>query len=160
MSTESTENKEVSSSAPLSQSTPVSTSTSSGKKSKDKAGRKKKVRRHVSKIKVHILASFNNTIVTVTDSNGATLSACSAGEMGFKGSRKSTPFAAQVVTEKALNTAKELHGFTDANIYVDGPGPGRDSGIRTVKNFAHVHEIHDVTSVPHNGCKPPKERRV
>jgi small subunit ribosomal protein S11 len=132
----------------------------SGKKSKDKAGRKKKIKRHVSTVVVHVFASFNNTIVTITDPKGNTLSWASSGGSNFKGSRKSTPFAGQVVATKALAAAKELHGFTEAKIYVDGPGPGRDAAIRAVRDFAAVLEIHDVTSTPFNGCKAPKERRV
>lgn len=129
-------------------------------KAKDKTGRKKKVKRHVSDIVVHIYATFNNTIVTVSDSKGNSLSWSSAGENGFKGSRKSTPFAGQVVTAKALQKAKELHNFIYAQIRVCGPGPGRDAAIRAVKDFAEVKAIFDVTKVPFNGCQPPKERRV
>lgn len=129
-------------------------------KVKDKTERRKKVKRHITDVVVSIFATFNNTIVTVADSKGNALSQSSAGKCGFKGSRKSTPFAGGVVTLDALKKAKDLYNFINAVIRISGPGPSRDSAIRAVLNFAEVKAIFDVTKVPFNGCQPPKERRV
>lgn len=121
---------------------------------------KKKVKRVVNDGIVHIHASFNNTIVTFTDRLGNALCWATAGGSGFRGSRKSTPFAAQVAAERAGEQAKEF-GMKSVAVFVDGPGPGRESTIRALiaQDFKIV-EITDVTGIPHNGCKPPKKRRV
>lgn len=121
---------------------------------------KKKIKRVVNDGIVHIHASFNNTIVTFTDRLGNALCWATAGGSGFRGSRKSTPFAAQVAAERAGEQAKEF-GMKSVAVFVDGPGPGRESTIRALiaQDFKIV-EITDVTGIPHNGCKPPKKRRV
>ena len=109
---------------------------------------------------VHILATFNNTIITVTDHQGNAVTSASAGASGFKGSRKSTPFAARVAAEAAMKNAAGL-GIQEVEIYVKGPGPGRESAIRAVQaQGMKVTSITDKTPVPHNGCRPPKKRRV
>lgn len=121
---------------------------------------KKKVKRSVSSGVVHIQSTFNNTIVTVTDTMGNTVAWSSAGVLGFKGSRKSTPFAAQVAAEDAVRKAMEA-GMKHVEVFVKGPGPGRESALRALQNTGiHVTAIRDVTPVPHNGCRPPKRRRV
>ncbi len=121
---------------------------------------KKKVKRSVSSGVVHIQSTFNNTIVTVTDTMGNTVAWSSAGVLGFKGSRKSTPFAAQVAAEDAVRKAMEA-GMKNVEVFVKGPGPGRESALRALQNTGiHVTAIRDVTPVPHNGCRPPKRRRV
>jgi len=126
----------------------------------EKKTRKKKNMRHVDSGAVHIRSSFNNTIVTVTDREGNALSACSAGAMGFKGSRKSTPYAAQVVAEKAARAAADF-GLKRVEVYVKGPGNGRESAIRALSNAGLiVTVIQDVSPIPHNGCRPPKRRRI
>lgn len=126
---------------------------------KAKAG-KKKVRKDVPQGVVHIAATFNNTIVTITDPNGAVVSWSSAGRRGFKGSRKSTPFAAQVAAEDAAKRAQEV-GMRSVQVLVRGPGAGRESAIRALAAAGlRVTYIRDVTPVPHNGCRPPKRRRV
>jgi len=127
---------------------------------KPKAARGKKLKRHVNDIIVKVHASFNNTIITVTDVKGNTLSWATAGGSGFRGSRKSTPFAATVATQRAMQKAKELHGCESAEVEVDGPGPGRDAAVREVKSFVNITAITDVTGIPFNGCRAPKERRV
>ena len=121
---------------------------------------KKKVRKNVSTGIAHIQSTFNNTIVTITDINGATVAWSSAGSRGFKGSRKSTPFAAQVAAEKAATAAAE-HGVKTLEVLVKGPGPGRESAVRSLNNAGFkVTNITDVTPLPHNGCRAPKRRRV
>ena len=121
---------------------------------------KKKVKRSVSSGVVHIQSTFNNTIVTITDAMGNTVAWSSAGVLGFKGSRKSTPFAAQVAAEDAAKKAVEA-GMKNVEVYVKGPGPGRESALRALQNTGfNVTSIKDVTPVPHNGCRPPKRRRV
>lgn len=121
---------------------------------------KKKVRREVSDGIAHISASFNNTIVTITDRKGNTLSWATAGGAGFRGSRKSTPFAAQVAAERAGTIAKE-YGLKNLDVMVRGPGPGRESAIRSLNNLGYkISHIEDVTPIPHNGCRPAKRRRV
>jgi small subunit ribosomal protein S11 len=121
---------------------------------------RKKAKRHVSDGIVHIHASFNNTIVTFTDRQGNALCWATAGGSGFRGSRKSTPFAAQIATEMASVKAKE-HGINSVAVLVHGPGPGRESTIRElISQDFKIVEITDVTGIPHNGCKPPKKRRV
>ena len=109
---------------------------------------------------IHIHASFNNTIVTITDPQGNTVSWGSAGTAGFKGSRKSTPYAARMAAQDAAKAAMEL-GMSEADVFVKGPGPGREAAIRAVQGAGlRVRSIHDVTPIPHNGCRPPKKRRV
>ena len=123
-------------------------------------GGAKKVKRVLSAGQVHINATFNNTIVTVTDPQGNTLAWGSAGSSGFKGSRKSTPFAARLAAEQAIKAAMAM-GLQEVELFVKGPGPGRESAIRAVQSLGlKVLSISDVTPVPHNGCRPPKKRRV
>ena len=121
---------------------------------------KKKVKRTVSDGVAHIHASFNNTIVTISDRQGNALSWATAGGSGFRGSRKSTPFAAQVAAEKAGQAAQEM-GMKNLEVMVKGPGPGRDSAVRALNAIGFkISRIDDVTPIPHNGCRPPKKRRV
>ena len=123
-------------------------------------GGAKKVKRTLSSGQVHINATFNNTIVTVTDHQGNTVAWGSAGSAGFKGSRKSTPFAARLAAEQAIKAAMAM-GLQEVELFVKGPGPGRESAIRAVQALGlKVTSISDVTPVPHNGCRPPKKRRV
>ena len=125
-----------------------------------KVVKKRKESKNVDKGQVHIKSSFNNTIVTVTDMNGNDLAHCSSGALGFKGSRKSTPFAAQQAAETAAKAAME-HGLRSVEVYVKGPGQGREAAIRALSACGlEVTSIKDVTPVPHNGCRPPKRRRV
>lgn len=125
-----------------------------------KAAAKKRVKKNVERGQAHIQSSFNNTIVTLTDAAGNTLSWASAGGMGFKGSRKSTPYAAQMATETAVKAAL-VHGLKSVDVFVKGPGSGREAAIRALNaNGLNVTSITDVTPVPHNGCRPPKKRRV
>jgi small subunit ribosomal protein S11 len=120
----------------------------------------KKGKRTLSRGQVHIFASFNNTIVTVTDPQGNTLCWGSAGSSGFKGSRKSTPFAARLAAEQAIKAAQTM-GVEEVELFVKGPGPGRENAIRAVQAMGiKVLSIADITPVPHNGCRPPKKRRV
>jgi len=120
----------------------------------------RKAKRLLSAGQVHIFATFNNTIVTVTDQQGNAVTSSSAGAAGFKGSRKSTPFAARVAAEAAMKNAIGL-GIQEVDIFVKGPGPGRESAIRAVQAAGlKVTSITDQTPVPHNGCRPPKKRRV
>ena len=122
--------------------------------------RRRREIKHIDKGQVHIQSSFNNTIVTVTDMNGNAISQSSAGALGFKGSRKSTPFAAQSAAETAAKAAME-HGLRSVEVYVKGPGSGRESAIRALGNVGlEVTLIQDVSPIPHNGCRPPKRRRV
>ena len=122
---------------------------------------RKKARTSVSDGVAHIHASFNNTIVTITDRQGNTLSWATSGGSGFRGSRKSTPFAAQVAAEKAGKNAIELYSLKSVDIRVNGPGPGRESAVRALNACGlKVSNITDVTPIPHNGCRPPKRRRV
>lgn len=120
----------------------------------------KKAKRTLSSGHVHIRATFNNTIITITDTNGNTVTWGSAGSVGFKGSRKSTPFAARLATEQALKSAMSM-GLQEVDVIVKGPGPGRESAIRAVAAMGlKITSISDITPVPHNGCRPPKKRRV
>ena len=120
----------------------------------------RKAKRTLSSGQVHIFASFNNTIVTVTDTEGNTVAWGSAGSAGFKGSRKSTPFAARLAAEQAVKAAQQL-GIQEVDLFVKGPGPGRENAIRAVQAMGlRVRSISDITPVPHNGCRPPKKRRV
>jgi small subunit ribosomal protein S11 len=124
------------------------------------APKRKRVKKNVTDAVAHIHASFNNTIILITDRQGNTLSWSTAGAAGFKGSRKSTPFAAQVAAEKAATAAAE-HGVKNLEVRVKGPGPGRESAVRSLNAAGFkVINITDVTPIPHNGCRPPKRRRV
>src|SRR5438876_495206 len=128
-------------------------------KAKTKKPRRRE-KKNVSHGQAHIKSTFNNTIVTITDLQGNTLSWASAGNVGFKGSRKSTPFAAQLAAETAARRAME-HGVRKVDVVVKGPGSGRETAIRTIQNTGiEVVGIKDVTPIPHNGCRPPKRRRV
>lgn len=121
---------------------------------------RKKIKKNVSEGIAHIHASFNNTIVTITDRQGNALSWATSGGAGFKGSRKSTPFAAQVAAEIASKVAIEC-GVKNLEVKIKGPGPGRDSAVRALNGAGFkIISISDVTSVPHNGCRPPKKRRI
>lgn len=121
---------------------------------------RKKVTKVVTDGVAHIHASFNNTIITITDRQGNTLSWATSGGSGFRGSRKSTPFAAQVAADRAGEKAKEF-GLKNIDVEVNGPGPGRDSAVRALNNAGFkIASITDVTPIPHNGCRPPKKRRV
>ncbi len=121
---------------------------------------KRKERKNIEYGVAHIRSTFNNTIVTITDAKGNAISWASAGGMGFKGSRKSTPFAAQMAAEQAAKTAME-HGMKQIEVFVKGPGAGREAAIRSLQAAGlEVNLIKDVTPIPHNGCRPPKRRRV
>lgn len=123
-------------------------------------GTRKKISRTIADGIAHIHASFNNTIITITDRQGNTLSWATAGGSGFRGSRKSTPFAAQVAAERAGEAAKE-YGLQNLDVQVKGPGPGRESAVRALNACGYkISNITDVTPIPHNGCRPPKKRRV
>lgn len=126
-----------------------------------KVTRKTKKKVHVDAVGIaHIKASFNNVLVTITDVYGNTISWSSAGKNGFKGSRKNTPFAAQVTSESAAKEAHDL-GLKRVDVYVKGPGSGRDAAIRALNTAGlHIMSIKDITPIPHNGCRPPKRRRV
>ena len=122
--------------------------------------KRRRERKNIEKGAAHIRSTFNNTIVTISDVNGNVLSWASGGEMGFKGSRKSTPFAAQTAAEAAAKAAME-HGLRTVEVYVKGPGQGRESAIRSLQSAGlEVILIKDVTPIPHNGCRPPKRRRI
>jgi len=125
-----------------------------------KVVRRRRERKNIEKGAAHIRATFNNTIVTISDVNGNAVSWASAGELGFKGSKKSTPFAAQMAAETAAKAAME-HGMKTVEVYVKGPGSGRESAIRALQAVGlDITLIKDVTPIPHNGCRPPKRRRV
>lgn len=135
---------------------PAAGGASSGRKGKGK----KKVKKNIQTGVAHIQSTFNNTIVTITDVSGNTVSWSSAGKRGFKGSRKSTPFAAQVAAEDAARQAQE-HGMRTVSVFVKGPGSGREAALRALQSAGFkVTLIRDVTPIPHNGCRPPKRRRV
>ena len=122
--------------------------------------KKRRERKNIEKGAVHISSTFNNTIITITDVDGNAISWASAGELGFKGSRKSTPFAAQSAAETAAKAAME-HGLKTVEVFVKGPGSGRESAIRALEAVGlQITLIRDVTPIPHNGCRPPKRRRV
>jgi small subunit ribosomal protein S11 len=122
--------------------------------------KKKKERKNIERGQAHIQASFNNTLVTLTDQSGNAISWSSAGALGFKGSRKSTPFAAQMASEAAAKAAIE-HGLKNVEVYVKGPGSGREAAIRALQTAGlEITMIKDITPIPHNGCRPPKRRRV
>ncbi len=121
---------------------------------------KKRERKNIEKGQAHIQSTFNNTLVTLTDMSGNALSWCSAGSLGFKGSRKSTPYAAQMAAEEAAKAAM-IHGLKTVEVYVKGPGSGRESAIRALQTAGlEITMIRDITPIPHNGCRPPKQRRV
>jgi len=121
---------------------------------------KKKVKKNIEHGVAHIVSSFNNTVITITDPTGATVSSVSCGCMGFKGSRKSTPFAAQQAASEAARRAQD-HGMKSVDVLVKGPGSGRESALRALQGTGlRVTTIKDVTPIPHNGCRPPKRRRV
>ncbi|SJM96475.1 MULTISPECIES: 30S ribosomal protein S11 [Crenothrix] len=121
---------------------------------------RKRVKKEVADGIVHVHASFNNTIITITDRKGNALSWATSGGSGFRGSRKSTPFAAQVAAEKAGTVALEF-GMKNLDVMIKGPGPGRESAVRSLNNLGFkINNIVDVTPIPHNGCRPPKKRRV
>lgn len=127
---------------------------------KKRVTRRRREKKNIEKGQAHIRSSFNNTIVTMTDMQGNALSQSSAGAQGFRGSRKSTPFAAQIASEQAARAAME-HGLRTVEVYVKGPGSGREAAIRALQTAGlEVTLIKDVTPIPHNGCRPPKRRRV
>ena len=126
-----------------------------------KATKRRRERKNIEKGAVHIRSSFNNTMVTVTDLSGNAISWASSGGLGFRGSTKSTPFAAQTAAETAAKAASEVCGLKTVEVYVKGPGQGRESAIRALQSAGlEVTMIKDVTPIPHNGCRPPKRRRV
>ena len=127
---------------------------------KPAAKSRKRVKKTVVDGVAHIHASFNNTIITITDRQGNTLSWATSGGSGFRGSRKSTPFAAQIASQKAGEVAKEF-GMQNLEVFIKGPGPGRESAVRALNSIGlKITNITDVTPIPHNGCRPPKKRRV
>lgn len=127
---------------------------------KPKTKAKRKEKKNISSGIVHVNSTFNNTLITITDDQGNTVSWSSAGMMGFKGSRKSTPYAAQVAAEDAGRKAQE-HGMKELNVRVKGPGSGRESALRALQSIGFIiKRIDDITPIPHNGCRPPKRRRV
>lgn len=129
-------------------------------KAKKVVTKKRRERKNIERGAAHIRSSFNNTIVTISDTNGNAISWASAGELGYRGSRKSTPFAAQMAAETAAKAAME-HGLKTVEVYVKGPGQGREAAIRALQVAGlDVVSIKDVTPIPHNGCRPPKRRRV
>ena len=130
------------------------------KATKKRVTRKKKERKNIERGQAHIQSTFNNSIVNLTDMQGNTIAWSSAGQVGFKGSRKSTPFAAQMAAEAASKSAMD-HGLKSVEVYVNGPGSGREAAIRALQAAGlEVSAIKDVTPIPHNGCRPPKRRRV
>ena len=132
----------------------------SPEKANERAARKKRGRKNIAEGVVHIHSTFNNTIVTITDYQGHVISWSSAGAMGFKGSRKGTPFAAQQAADSAAKKAMD-HGLRSVQIFVRGPGAGRESALRALQSAGiNISLIKDVTPIPHNGCRPPKRRRV
>ena len=144
-------------------STPVTTavpaSAADPAKTEPTKVKRKKIRKNLVNAVVHIKSTFNNTLVTLTDEKGEVLSWSSAGKLGFKGSRKSTPFAAQVVADDITNAALDM-GVKRVVVLVDGPGSGRETALRSIAKKIRILQIQDVTPLPHNGCRPPKRRRV
>jgi len=131
-----------------------------GSKTTKRSTSTRKTKRTLSSAQVHVFASFNNTIVTVSDQQGNTVCWTSSGSIGFKGSRKSTPFAARLAAEDAMKKATSM-GVQEIDLIIKGPGPGRESAIRAIQSMnIKVRSITDITPVPHNGCRPPKKRRV
>ncbi len=137
-----------------------STGSATGAAGKGQGRLKRKTKRVISDVIVHVYASFNNTLINVTDVKGNTLSWATAGGCGFRGSRKSTPFAGQVAAGKAIQKARELYGAESAEVRIYGPGPGRDASVRAVRDVVQITAIFDVTGIPFNGCRAPKARRV
>ena len=130
-------------------------------KTQPAAAKRKKAKRSVISGQVHILATFNNTIISFTDPNGAVLSSSSAGTCGFRGSKKGTAYAAQIAAERAGQAAKQQYGFSKADVFIKGIGLGRDAAVRALSGLdIHVESIQDVTGVPHGGVRPKKARRV
>jgi len=130
------------------------------KSKKKKSRRRKKVKRNIEKGQAHIKSTFNNTIISITDTEGQVVAWSSAGKVGYNGSRKSTPFAAQLAAENVAEEAKDM-GLKEIEIFVKGPGSGRESAIRTLQAAGlNVTLIKDITPIPHNGCRPPKRRRI
>lgn len=128
---------------------------------KKPAKAKKKGRKNIAVGVIHVYSTFNNTIITVTDPVGNVITWSNAGNRGFKGSRKGTPFAAQMAAEDAVRRAAEQHGLRSASVIVKGPGPGRESAVRALsRTGVRISSIRDLTAIPHNGCRPPKKRRV
>lgn len=125
-----------------------------------KTQKSKKIKKSVSVGKIYIQASYNNTLVYITDLNGDVLLWKTAGSEGYKGSKKSTPYAAQMAAKSAAKEAKEIYNLSSVEVFIKGPGPGREAAIRGLANFFKITYIADITSIPHNGCRPPKERRV
>lgn len=124
------------------------------------AVKKKKEKKNIVKGVAHVNSTFNNTLVTITDAQGNVVSWSSAGMMGFKGSRKATPYAAQLTAEDA-GTKAQVHGMKELDVRVKGPGSGRESALRALSSIGFtIHSIQDITPIPHNGCRPPKKRRV
>ena len=137
---------------------PTTSGATAGKRGRRTGPRREK--RMVPQGQIHIQSTFNNTIVTVTDPQGNTLAWTSTGAVGYKGSRKSTPYAAQMAAQQAARTAMD-QGMREADVFLKGPGPGRESAIRAIQGAGlRVRSITDVTPIPHNGCRPPKRRRV
>lgn len=131
-----------------------------GAKANVQRGKRRRVKKNIERGQAHIQSTFNNTIVTLTDLQGNALSWSSAGSLGFRGSRKSTPFAAQQAAEVAAKAAME-HGLKSVQVFVKGPGSGREAAIRALQTSGlDIFSINDVTPIPHNGCRPPKRRRV
>lgn len=127
---------------------------------RSRSSSRRRVRKNIPQGQAHVHATFNNTIITITDQQGNAVSWASAGTVGFKGTRKSTPYAAQVAASQAAQEAQD-HGMREVDVYVKGPGPGRESAIRSLMQAGlKVVSITDVTPIPHNGCRPPKKRRV
>jgi small subunit ribosomal protein S11 len=125
------------------------------------AAKKSKKTKEVKYGKIYILASFNNTLITVTDEDGNTIAWGSSGSVGFKGTRKSTPYAATTAVEKVISDAKQRFGLKEAEIYIKGPGPGRDAALRAIRSAGlKISQIADITPIPHNGPRPKKKRRV
>ncbi|HKQ97724.1 MAG TPA: 30S ribosomal protein S11 [Candidatus Polarisedimenticolia bacterium] len=146
--------------APKAAKAPREAAPAEGEAKEKKGGAKKKDRKNVPFAICHVHASFNNTVITITDQTGAVLSWSSAGCVGFKGSRKGTPFAAQLAAQAAGNAARE-HGVKQLEVRVKGPGAGRESSVRALQSIGmEVKTIKDVTPIPHNGCRAPKRRRV
>jgi len=126
-----------------------------------KSRKKKKARRHVTNGQVHVLATFNNTVISVTDTKGNILTTASAGSSGFRGSKKGTAYAAQIATEKAISDAKQLYGVSKVDVYVKGVGMGREAAIRTLAGQnVDIESIRDITAVPHGGVRPRRPKRT
>jgi small subunit ribosomal protein S11 len=158
---EATTETEVTASEPKQDSLPAPETNEAATDQKAPTPKKKKVKRSVPAGQVHVMATFNNTIITITDISGGVLAASSAGACGFRGSKKGTAYAAQVAAEKAINTAKQQYGLSKADVFIKGIGLGREAAVRVLvtANVA-VDSIKDVTGIPHGGTRPKKARRV